>query len=84
MSETFEWVNRRALIIYLKQLKYVRQLRRYGVIQYVSKKMKYVVLYVNEGQVDSLQKTIRQLPGVIKVEISRRPDIKTDYNVEEK
>lgn len=84
MSETFEWVNRRALIIYLKQLKYVRQLRRYGVIQYVSKKMKYVVLYVNEGQVDSLQKIIRQLPGVIKVEISRRPDIKTDYNVEEK
>lgn len=84
MSETFEWVNRRALIIYLKQLKYVRQLRRYGVIQYVSKKMKYVVLYVNEGQVDSLQKTIRQLPGVIKVEISLRPDIKTDYNVEEK
>lgn len=84
MSETFEWVNRRALIIYLKQLKYVRQLRRYGVIQYVSKKMRYVVLYVNEGQVDSLQKTIRQLPGVIKVEISLRPDIKTDYNVEEK
>lgn len=83
MSEPFEWINRRALIVYVKQLKHVRQLRRYGVIQYVSKKMKYVVLYVNEAQIESLTKTIKQLPCVLKVEQSYRPDIRTNYNMEE-
>lgn len=83
MGEEFEMVARRALIVYVKQLKYVKQLRRYGVIQYVSKKMKYVVLYVNEVEIEEIYRTIRPLRGVVKVEYSYRPDIKTDYETGE-
>lgn len=81
--DEFKLVSRRALIVYMKQLKYVKQLRRYGSIQYVSRKMKYVVLYVNESEIEQIQKEVETLRGVIKVDISQRPDIKTEYETGE-
>lgn len=45
----FEIKQREGLIVFLYHLKNSRQLRKYGTIHYVSKKMKYVVLYVGSN-----------------------------------
>ncbi|MCT3584590.1 YlbG family protein, partial [Levilactobacillus brevis] len=45
---------RQSLIVYTYSLKQTRQLKRYGTVMYVSKKMRYVVLYVNREDVTKL------------------------------
>ena len=46
------------LIIYLHSLKYVRNLRNYGRLYYVSKRMRYAIIYV---EMDDKEETIAKL-----------------------
>ncbi|EEI19877.1 YlbG family protein [Lentilactobacillus hilgardii] len=46
------------LIIYLHSLKYVRNLRNYGRLYYVSKRMRYAIIYV---EMDDKDETIAKL-----------------------
>ncbi len=71
--------NRRGLIIWLNSLKNAKSLRRFGNVYYVSKKMKYVILYCNEDETDQLTNKISSLPYVKKVEKSYKPYLKTKY-----
>lgn len=64
----FEAKKRRGVIVYLYHLRQSKQLRRYGNLQYVSRKMKYALIYMDEVDV---KKT---------VEISNRPDITTEFS----
>ena len=48
-KEKFTLQERRCLIVWVYTLKPLKQLRRYGLIHYVSRKMKYVVIYMNEN-----------------------------------
>lgn len=68
--------ERVSLSIWVYSLKQIRQLRRYGMIYYVSKRMKYVVMYIDEKQLDSTVKTLNNLRFVKKVEVSPRQQIK--------
>ena len=47
-EKEFTLQERRCLIVWVYTLKPLKQLRRYGLIHYVSRKMKYVVIYMNE------------------------------------
>ncbi|HJE15366.1 MAG TPA: YlbG family protein [Lapidilactobacillus dextrinicus] len=67
--------ERVSLSIWVYSLKQIRQLRRYGMIYYVSKRMKYVVMYIDEKQLDSTVKTLNNLRFVKKVEVSPRQQI---------
>ena len=49
-----ELIPRVSLIIYLKHIKHERQIRKYGHIVYTNKPRKYVVMYVNEHEVDDI------------------------------
>ncbi len=42
----FKLIPRRSLIIYINNNRVIRALRRYGRIDYISRRMHYVVMYV--------------------------------------
>ena len=66
MTDTIE--NRKSLIVYVYSTKQVRQLKKYGLIYYVSQKMHYVVMYVNADNYDWIKEKISSLKIVKKIE----------------
>ncbi len=70
---------RRSLIVYMHSMKQVRQLKRFGIIQYQSRKERYVVLYMDENQVPAATAKINKLNFVRKVEPSYRPDVAMNF-----
>ncbi len=71
--------GRQGLIIWLFSLKNAKALRRFGNVHYVSKRMKYVVLYCDQEEVDDLVKKLSSIPFVKKVEPSYKPFLKTEF-----
>ncbi|MGE6258629.1 YlbG family protein [Heyndrickxia sporothermodurans] len=71
--------ERQGLIIWLYNLKHAKTLRRFGNVHYVSKRMKYVVLYCDRNEIDELQEKFSSMPFVRKVEASCKPFLKTEY-----
>lgn len=67
--------ERISLSVWLYSLKQVRQLRRYGMIYHISKRMKYVVLYLDEAQLESTVKALNELRFVRKVDVSPRKQL---------
>lgn len=66
---------RRSLMIYVNSLKPVKSLRRYGRIHYVSRKMRYVILYIDEKDVATTTEKLKKLRNVKKIVPSHWPDI---------
>lgn len=73
------WTKRQGIIVWLRHLKHLRKIRRYGHIIYASKKLKYAVLYVNQEEIDDLMEKLSMLPFVTKVEPSYKPYVNTNY-----
>ncbi|MFC5712264.1 YlbG family protein [Thalassorhabdus alkalitolerans] len=71
--------ERQGLAVWLRSLKHVRQLRKFGNVHYVSKKMKYAIVYCNKEDTDETAKKIESLHYVKKVEPSMRPYVSTEY-----
>lgn len=71
--------DRQGLIIWLFSLKNAKALRRFGNVHFVSKRMKYVVLYCDQEEVEPLLEKLSSLPFVKKVEPSFKPFLKTEY-----
>lgn len=59
-----EIVQREKLIIYLKNMKHERHIRKYGHIVATSKTHKYVAMYVDEKQVDAVIQKLMKLKYV--------------------
>lgn len=73
------FAERTGIIIWLNDLKMIKHLERYGTIHYSSKKMLYVVMYLNADQAESTMQQIEKYPFVKKVEKSFRNEIQTEY-----
>lgn len=73
------FTKRQGLAVWLHSLKNVRQLKKFGNIHYVSKKMKYVILYCDQGEIDPVVQRLESLQFVKKVEVSMRPFVSTEY-----
>ena len=71
----FELVSRRALIVRINSNRVIRSLRRYGLVRYVSRHMHYVVLYVNQDEVETVTDRLEKLRAVRYVKPSYRPDL---------
>lgn len=72
-------VKRQGLAIWFQKMKNVKYIKKYGHLMYVSKKMKYAIVYVDMDEVDETLQTIKKLPFVKKVEVSSKPYIKTEF-----
>ncbi|MBU9711241.1 YlbG family protein [Evansella tamaricis] len=71
--------NRVGLAIWVQSIKQVKQLRRFGNIHYVSRKMKYVVMYCDGERVEETMAKIRSFHFVKDVSMSMRPWLKTEF-----
>ncbi|WYJ88857.1 hypothetical protein A5888_000576 [Enterococcus sp. 9E7_DIV0242] len=71
--------KRRSIVVWVYSLKQLKTLKRHGFIQYVSRRMKYVVLYMNEENIETAEEKINSLHFVRKVERSYRPDVEMNF-----
>ncbi|MCD8509265.1 MAG: DUF2129 domain-containing protein [Bacillus sp. (in: Bacteria)] len=71
--------NRVGLAVWVQSLKQVKQLKRFGHIHYISRKMKYVVMYCDEANVEETMNKLRSFHFVKEVSMSMRPWLKTEY-----
>ncbi|WP_261805774.1 YlbG family protein [Lapidilactobacillus luobeiensis] len=78
----FKIKARTSLAVWVYSLKQIRQLRHYGLVYYVSKRMKYVIIYVDQDQAERVTKSLEHLRFVRKVEPSYRRSL--DLNLGEK
>ncbi len=72
--------QRQGLIVWLYSLKHARHLKRFGNVHYVSKRLKYAVLYCDMKNRDAIIKKLESLSYVKKVELSYRPYLRTEFN----
>lgn len=78
-NEGIEMQERQGLIVYVHQLKHAKSLRKYGHVHYISRKLKYVVMYCDREEIESTKTKIQRLPFVKDVVESFRPFLKTEF-----
>ena len=71
--------QRQGIIVYLYSLKQAKMLRRYGNVHYISKRLKYVVLYTNLTETETLMEKLNSFSFVKKVEPSYKPFLKMEF-----
>ena len=64
--------NRLQLVVYTRKTNTQQKLSQFGNVVYISKKMNYVCLYINELQKDNIINRIKKLHGIQKIEVSSR------------
>ncbi|KRN74997.1 hypothetical protein IV73_GL000754 [Weissella kandleri] len=72
---SFNIQPRRSLIVYLNNPRQAKQLRRFGVIAYISNQFSYAVIYMNEDEIKKKQEIINRLGFVKKVDVSQWPEV---------
>ena len=72
--------KRLGLAVWIKNPRVAKNLRKFGTIHYVSKRLNYVAMYVSADEIDDTIKTLERLHFVTKVERSHRHEIPTEYN----
>lgn len=78
-EKEFELTARRGIVVWVYSLKQLKSLKRFGLVRYVSRRLKYVILYVNEEQVEETEKKLNSFHFVRRVERSYRPDIEMNF-----
>ncbi|EST13157.1 YlbG family protein [Sporolactobacillus laevolacticus] len=71
--------KRDGLIVWLYNTKYLRVLRRYGYVHYISKRMKYAILYCDHEQTEGMISQLSKLKFVKAVDRSHLQEIPTTY-----
>lgn len=74
------FTERRSLIVWVNDYKSARSLERFGLLHYISKKMKYAVLYFHAERENEVYAQLKKLPYVRKIEPSYRHELKTEYS----
>ncbi|GAY76446.1 hypothetical cytosolic protein [Sporolactobacillus inulinus] len=71
--------NRDGIIVWLYNTKYLRVLRRYGYVHYISKRMKYALLYCDREQTKKTLNQLLKLKFVKAVDVSHMQEVRTTY-----
>jgi len=71
--------QRQGIIVWLYTLKQAKMLRKFGNIHYVSKRLKYVVLYCDLLEVETTMEKLSSYSFVKKVEPSYKPFLKVEF-----
>ena len=61
----FKVEQREELIVYTYNLKQMRQLKRFGEITYISKRMRYAVIFVHQEKIAETKKQLKQLSKIL-------------------
>lgn len=71
--------DRQGLIVYVHHLKQAKSLRKFGHVHFISRRLKYVVLYMDQDVIETTKTKLAKLPYVKQVLESQRPFLKTEY-----
>ena len=71
--------ERQGLIVWFQHMKNMKHIKRYGNLIYASRKLKYAVLYVNQEDIEKIEKKLLKHSFVSKVDRSYKPFIRTDF-----
>ncbi|GGE41145.1 UPF0298 protein [Pullulanibacillus camelliae] len=71
--------GRVGMIVWLYHLKHVKALRKYGNIHYVSKKMKYAVLYCDEDNSENIMRRLQKQRFTRRIDPSLLQEVPTHY-----
>jgi len=71
--------NRQGLIVWYEHRRNIKHIKRFGNIIYVSRKMRYAVVYVNQTEIEEKMESLSKLPFIKKVDKSHKPFLKTDF-----
>jgi uncharacterized protein YlbG (UPF0298 family) len=72
--------KRLGLAVWVKHTRMAKNLRKFGTIHYISKRLNYVSMYVDAAEIDNVIRTLERLPFVTRVERSHRHEIPVEYN----
>lgn len=72
-------INRQGIIVWFQHRKNIKQIRRFGNLIYVSKRMRYAVLYVDQEEVEATIENMSKLSFISKIDLSYKPFLKTDF-----
>lgn len=72
--------ERIGLIVWVHHFKALKRLERFGTVHYVSRKMKYVVMYINKDQEQKVIEQLKRWNFVKEIDKSYRNELKTEYN----
>lgn len=72
-------VERQGLFVWFQHRRNITQIKKYGHVIYVSRKMRYALVYVNRDEVDEKETQLKNLPFISKTERSYKPYIKTSF-----
>ncbi|GGK15428.1 UPF0298 protein YlbG [Caldalkalibacillus thermarum] len=73
------FVRKVGLAVWLNQLKMARHLRKFGNVHYVSRRMRYAILYVDKDKVQDIISRLNRLNYVKKVEPSHWHELRTEF-----
>ncbi|HLQ71614.1 MAG TPA: DUF2129 domain-containing protein [Bacillota bacterium] len=71
--------ERQGLVIWFQYMKNIKQIKRLGHLIYVSKRLKYAILYVNRENINKVEEKLLRYPFVSKVERSEKPFVETNF-----
>lgn len=71
---------RQEIIVWMSNSHPSKRLRRFGTVIYVSFKMNYAIMYLDQANLKSQIKVIEKLSFVTKIELSPRQDLETDFD----
>lgn len=76
-------VSRTSLVIYLKHMKHERQIRKFGHIVSTNKLQRYVIMYINEEEADTIVDKLMNLKYVKHIAGSPYKYLKKEYPKEQ-
>jgi len=71
--------RRLGLAVWVKNLKAAKNLRRFGNIHYISRRLHYVSMYVPANDLEDIIKRVERLDFVTRVERSHRHEIPKEF-----
>ncbi len=72
--------RRIGLAVWIKHPRMAKNLRKYGTIHFVSKRLNYVSMYVDANEIEETIRSLEKMHFVLKVERSHRHEIPTEYS----
>lgn len=57
-------IERQSLIVYFRNVKSLKDIKKHGHLVYYHKKRKYAILYVNKDDVDQTMKSLKSLRNI--------------------
>lgn len=72
--------KRQGIIVWFRQRRNIKQIRRYGHLIYASNKLKYAVLYVDQDKVNEVERKLKRYSFIKKIDQSYKPFIRTQFD----